>query len=200
MKVGAGDFVKSECDPSSRILGCCKPAMHRFPPTQASSPDAFFALAYEDLKRLAHARLRRSEAITLLDTTSLVHETYLRMSQRDMLEIPDRSRFLAYASQAMRSILVDFVRRRDALRHGGGDVKVPCDETPMATSDASEILRVHEALNQLGAIDQRLVRVVEMRYFAGLSDEEISDALEVTPRTVRRDWKRARLLLSLALA
>jgi RNA polymerase sigma factor (TIGR02999 family) len=150
---------------------------------------------------MAHYRLRKSEPITLLDTTSLVHESYVRFMKAGRLSSLDRSQFLAYASRAMRSVIVDLVRHRRAGRRGGGDIHNPLDQEAEAKANLGEedILRVNEALDELTKVDQRLAQVVEMRYFAGLEEREIASSLGVTERTVRRDWRKARLLLSLAL-
>lgn len=159
------------------------------------------AALYAELRQLAHARLRRAEAPTLLDTTSLVHESYLRLLKAGQIEVADRSHFLAYASRVMRSVVVDFVRERSAQRRGGQDVRVPLDDdlaSRVAAGD-QEILRIHDALEKLAEISERLARVVEMRYFAGMSEEEISEALQVSERTVRRDWEKARLILAAEL-
>ncbi len=160
-----------------------------------------FSLLYDELRQIAHARLRKNEPITLLDTTSLVHETYLRVVQAHRLSISERSQFLAYAAHVMRSIVVDFVRQRRAERRGGDQERVTLDtdRVDAAGPPEDEILRVSEALDELGKMDERLVQVVEMRYFAGFSDEDIAQALQVNERTVRRDWQKARLLLSVAL-
>jgi RNA polymerase sigma factor (TIGR02999 family) len=168
-----------------------------------------FAGFYDDLRRLAHARLRRSEPITLLDTTSLVHESYLKLLQAGNVAISERSQFLAYASHAMRSIIIDFVRRRRAERRGGANPHVSLDNPDKDNADRAnadkvqtaeeEIVRVNDALSELAKVDERLVKVVEMRYFAGLSEPEIAEALGITDRTVRRDWKKARLILAIAL-
>ena len=164
------------------------------------SVDAWFSTLYSELHGLAHSALRRSEPITLLDTPALVHESYLKLLQAGGIRASERAQFLSYASHAMRSIVVDFVRRRRAARRGSGETHVPVDsvDAGMAAQD-DEIIRINEALRELEKVDARLVKVVEMRYFAGLGEEEIAESLGITERTVRRDWKRARLLLSLAL-
>jgi len=159
-----------------------------------------FSLMYHDLRRLAHARLQRNEPITLLDTTSLVHETFLRVLKSGRVEVSERPRFLAYAAQVMRSVIVDFVRQRHAERRGGNDERVPLDAAAQSVPSAEvEVLRVSEALDELAKVDERLVKIVEMRYFGGFTEEDIALALGVNERTVRRDWQKARLLLSLAL-
>lgn len=175
-------------DSASRVTG----GQHR-------STDECYAALYAELRSLAHSRLRHNEPITLLDTTALVHESYLRLAQVGAAKDWDRSQFLAYAASAMRSIVVDFVRRRRAERRGSGDPHASIDIAEAAPAEEKEILRVNEALSELEKADHRLAKVVEMRYFAGLSEPEIAEALEVNERTVRRDWKKARLLLSLAL-
>lgn len=163
------------------------------------SVDQSFAALYAELRVLAHSRLQHNEPITLLNTTALVHESYLRLVQAGGVKTWDRPQFLAYAASAMRSIIVDCVRRRRAERRGSGDPRVSVDMAEVLPAEEKEILRVNEALSELEKVDERLVKVVEMRYFAGLSEPEIAAALGLTDRTVRRDWKRARLLLSLAL-
>jgi RNA polymerase sigma factor (TIGR02999 family) len=167
----------------------------------AAARDALFEVLYQDLRKLARARLRRSETITLLDTTSLVHESYLRYLNARELEFADRGKFYAYAASVMRSIVVDEVRKRNAERRGGSAEHV---ELNTGTADApapedDQIIRVHEALEELAALDQRLASVVEMRYFAGLTEQDIAACLGVTERTVRRDWDKARTLLFAAL-
>jgi RNA polymerase sigma factor (TIGR02999 family) len=159
-----------------------------------------FSHLYNDLRRLAHARLQRNEPITLLDTTSLVHETFLRVLKSGRVDASEHPRFLAYAAQVMRSIIVDFVRQRHAERRGGNDSRVPLDAVAESVPSAEEeVLRVSEALDELAKVDERLVKIVEMRYFAGFTEEDIALALGINERTVRRDWQKARLLLSLAL-
>lgn len=163
--------------------------------------DQLFSSLYPDLRQLARRRLQRSEKITLLDTTALVHESYLRFLKVGRVDVGDRTRFLAYAAQVMRSVIVDFVRRRRALRRGGDLPALTYDPAQLeAVAQAEEeIIRVNDALDQLAKVNVRLVRVVEMRYFGGLDEQEIAESLGVTGRTVRREWEKARLLLSVAL-
>ena len=163
--------------------------------------DQLFAELYRELRLMAHFRLRRHKASTLLDTTALVHESYLRFLKTGQIQIADRPRFLAYAARVMRSVVVDFARESAAERRGGKDVRVSLNseaDVP-ALSGEAQILRVHEALEQLATVNERLVSVVEMRYFAGMSEVEIAGALGLTERTVRRDWEKARMILIAAL-
>ena len=157
---------------------------------------------YNDLRSLAHARLRKQPGSpTLLDTTSLVHESYLRFLNARHIQISDRAHFLAYAAKVMRSIVVDCVRERAAVRHGGADLRITLDnDIPhLSFSGSQEIIQIHQALTQLAAVSERMVTVVEMRYFGGATESEIAQALGITVRTVRRDWEKARILLAAAL-
>jgi len=160
-----------------------------------------FDAAYSDLRKLARARLTRGSRGPMLDTTSLVHESYLRFANAGRLSINDRGHFLRYAGHVMRSVIVDFVREGLAERRGGDVLHVTLNTGIGDTTGAaeSEILNVHEALDELGKHDARMVQVVEMRYFAGMTETEIADALGITDRTVRRDWEKARLLLAESL-
>jgi len=156
-----------------------------------------FSLFYADLRRLAHSRLKRSQPCTLLDTTSLVHEAYLRLHKAGYERIGDREHFLAYAASAMRSIVVDFIRRRGA-RPSSADVGSLPDPSAFPPSER-EILAVDAALRELSAVNERMVKIVEMRYFAGMKAAEVAAALSVTERTVRRDWEKARMVLAAKL-
>ncbi|MGE3176216.1 MAG: ECF-type sigma factor, partial [Vicinamibacterales bacterium] len=166
--------------------------------------EALYAVTYQQLRRLARARLRSVERHVLLDTGALVHESFVRFAAAGQLRIADRTHFMRWASRAMRSIIVDLARRRLAERRGGAAEHVPLDadvsDGAGGRSGAEEILAVHEALERLAEADPRATHVVEMRYFSGMTEPEIADALSVTERTVRRDWQRARLLLRAALA
>jgi RNA polymerase sigma factor (TIGR02999 family) len=185
----------------------------RVPPAPPTTPvddgppvDELFIATYGELRRLARARLRDGGRNTVLDTTALVHETYLRLSKALHVPLPDRPRFFVYASRVMRSVIVDLVRQRRAERRGGdavhvtltGDLHEHLHHRDSAAA-RDEILHVHEALEALARVDERMAQVVEMRYFGGLTDLEIGEALGVTDRTVRRDWEQARLFLADAL-
>ncbi len=161
-----------------------------------------FDAAYEDLRRMARSRLRLDGRATLLDTTSLVHESFERFANTGELRIEDRQHFFRYAGHVMRSVIVDIARASLAECRGGGAGCVTLD-TAMgdgAASGEDEVIRVHEALEELARHDQRMVQVVELRYFAGMTENEIARVLGVTDRTVRRDWEKARLLLARSLS
>jgi RNA polymerase sigma factor (TIGR02999 family) len=166
-----------------------------------NSIDALYAAAYQDLCKLARLRLRRGGRNTVLDTTSLVHESYVRLAAAGHVRVEDRAHFLRYAGCAMRSVIVDFVRQRQSGRRGSGAQRITLTTRVNASSRSGEeqILRVHDAISELARFDARMAQVVEMRYFGGLTEAEIAEALDVADRTVRRDWEKARLWLSDAL-
>jgi len=163
--------------------------------------DALFTAAYPGLQQLARARLRDGGRSTLLDTRSLVHETFLRYAQSGALRAEDRRAFFAYASQVMRSVIVSSARERAAQKRGAGHRPITLSEriSEQVLDDEEAILRVHDALESLEQVDARLAQVVQMRYFGGYSEQEIADALEVTDRTVQRLWLKARLMLQAAM-
>jgi RNA polymerase sigma factor (TIGR02999 family) len=157
--------------------------------------DALWSAAYSELKLLAHSRLYHDGQSTLLDTTSLVNESYVKLAGVKTLRIDDRRRFFAYASRVMRSVIVDLVRERRSQRRGGDAPHIGMTMTIADPGATDEPLRIHEALLELETLEPRLGRVVEMRYYGGLSDPEIAEILGVNVRTVGRDWDKARLLL-----
>jgi RNA polymerase sigma factor (TIGR02999 family) len=164
--------------------------------------DALFVAAYQELRRLAHSRLHDGGRNTVLDTTALVHESYLRLVQIGELRLEDRRAFFGYASQVMRSVIVDSARARLAERRGGAAPKMTLatDVGRNLAQDEEAIVQVHEALQELEKADTRAAQMVEMRYFAGYSDREIAETLGVTERTVQRDWEKAKLLLRVILS
>ncbi|HEY0802257.1 MAG TPA: ECF-type sigma factor [Steroidobacteraceae bacterium] len=163
--------------------------------------DALFAAAYTELHRLARARLRDGGRSAVLDTTCLVHESYLRFVQGGELRAEDRRAFFAYASQVMRSVIVNSVRERLAEKRGG-DWRPLTLSASLAVNVADTddtVLKVHEALADLEKADPRLAQVAQMRYFGGYNEQEIAETLDITERTVQRDWEKARLILAAAL-
>jgi RNA polymerase sigma factor (TIGR02999 family) len=167
----------------------------------AAARNEVFSQLYGELAKLARSRLARSGRSTLLDTSALVNEAYLRLSRAEGVQAEDRHRYLAYASRAMRSVIVDHVRARAAERRGGGALRVTLNTevSESVAADETELLRIDEALRELALADERAARVVEMRYFGGLTEEEIARALGVSDRTVRRAWEKGRLLLATIL-
>lgn len=175
--------------------------LHLVAENDRAALDSLFELLYADIHRMARARLAENGPITLLDSTSLAHEAYLRLQGAGRIDLDSRGRFMAYVSQVLRSVIVDFARKRCAERRGGGLQHLTLN-TEVAGSIGShdeDIVRINDSLDELDKKDPRLRQVVEMRYFAGLSEQEIADALDLNERTVRRDWERARLLLSVSL-
>lgn len=163
---------------------------------QREALDSLMPLVYEELRRVAHNRLQGEPAGHSLDTTALVHETYMRLVNQTRVEWRDRTHFFAVASTLMRRFLVDYARRRRAVKRGGDRLRVSLD--PEALSFEYEIDRVlvlDDALRRLAAVDERLARVVECRFFGGLTEEETAAALDLTTRTVQRDWSKAKALL-----
>jgi RNA polymerase sigma factor (TIGR02999 family) len=162
--------------------------------------NALFSATYHELKRMAHERLRRSHPVTTLDTTGLVHESYLRFLKAARLDLEDRSHFMMYAAKVMRSVLVDMARHNAAERRGGNRPRVTLDTSVSdVVASEAELLGIDDALTALERVDATLVRIVEMRYFAGLSVEEVAEQLDSSPRTVFRQWEKARLVLFDAL-
>lgn len=162
---------------------------------------ARFAHLYPDLQRLARAKLRSEGTLTLLDTSALVHESFLCLVRQAGLAQAERHSFMAYAAQVMRGILVDYARARLSQRRGERAEHVPLDTElgERLAAPEAQILDIHEALAVLARADPRLAQVVEMHYFAGMTEADIAVALEVSERTVRRDWEKAKLLLRVAL-
>jgi len=163
----------------------------------AGARDALFSATYRELQQLAQARLRGGGRNTVLETTSLVHESYLRLVGAGSLRAEDRRSFFAYASRVMRSVILDSVRERKAERRGGDapQLTLHTDLADHISGDEETIQKVHDALLALEQADARLAQIVEMRYFGGYSVEEIAETLQLTERTVHRDWVKARLIL-----
>lgn len=162
----------------------------------AAARDRAFAALYGELGRLARARLRAESTLTNLDATALVHECWLRLAQGAPGRWESRRAFFAYAASAMRSVIVDVARERAAQKRGGGVAEVTFTTGVAQEAFAqAEIERLDAALASLGRVDAARLRVVEMRYFAGLTVEEIAGELGVSPATVKRQWSSARAFL-----
>lgn len=171
------------------------------PPASHRDLDDVFPVIYEELKRVAHRHLRGELTGHTLQTTALVHEAWLEMAKLDHIRWPGREYVLAAASQAMRRVLVDYAVERRALKRGGGVIAEPLDDAiAMATSRSGELLALDEALHKLATVNPRYARVIECRFFGGMSIEETAAALETSPATVKRDWTLARAWLNRELA
>ena len=158
------------------------------------------SLLYNDLRQVAHRQLGRLRFGHTLDTTVLVHEAYLKLNDGQKIESTDRAHFLAILGCAMRQIIIDYARQRSALKRGGDLARVTFDESEIAVSqDVDQLIALDDALTRLGELDRRLVRIVECRFYAGMTEKETADALEVSKSTVQRDWIRARAWLRRAL-
>jgi RNA polymerase sigma factor (TIGR02999 family) len=175
--------------------------LHRAQEGDRSAFREVFDATYQELRQLARGRLSRGGRGTLLDTTALVHESFVRFANAGNLRLEDRNHFMRYASHVMRSVIVDIARAGCAERRGGDAVHVTLNSAlgEGAAAGEEEIIRVHEALEELSAADPRMVQVVEMRYFSGMTEAEIAAVLGITDRTVRRDWEKAKLFLARAL-
>jgi len=176
--------------------------LHRMHAGDPGARDELFTAAYEELRRLARARLREGGRSVVLDTTSLVHECYLRFVASGELRAEERRAFFGYASKVMRSVIVNSVREQQAERRGGSAPQLALSTEIVANlaGDEETILKVHEALEVLEQADERLAQVAQMRYFGGYTEREIAETLGVTERTVQRDWEKARAILLAALS
>jgi RNA polymerase sigma factor (TIGR02999 family) len=166
------------------------------PEATTEAQDKLVPVVYDELRRVAHRQLASERTGHTLSTTALVHETYLRLLDQKTVQWSDRAHFFAIATRAMRRILVDYARRHRALRRGSGQRSVPLDDSAVgsiaATERAEELIALDEALDRLAALDERLCKVIECRFFGGLTEEETAAVLGVTTRTVARDWVKAR--------
>lgn len=163
-----------------------------------------YSAIYEELRRLARARRRKQFSFgETMNTTALVHETYLKLCRVPHPSFKDREHFMAVAATAMRQILVDEARRRLRAKRGGGAEHEPIDdvagEDALVARDATTVIAVHDALKSLGESNPRLEKVIEFRFFGGLTETEAAAVLDLTERTIRRDWVKARAWLRLHL-
>lgn len=159
-----------------------------------------FEAVYGELRALARSRLARHSELTLLNPTSLVHESYVRMLGSAVDQMPNRRVFFGYACKVMRSVIVDYVRERNAEKRGGGEAPVTLlTEIAGEAVDETQVLAIHQALEKLREVDERCHDVVELRYFGGFTLDECAEILTVSPVTVGRDWEKARLFLAYQL-
>lgn len=158
--------------------------------------DEIVEFLYDDLRAIAHRNLNRERQDHTLTTTALVHEAYVKLSERTGSGWKGRPQFLALASKVMRNLLVDYARRRNAARRGGNEIHVPLDENRAgADSEVFELLSLEQALERLEERDERMAHIVECRFFGGMQHAEIAEAVDVSVSTVERDWARARAYL-----
>ena len=168
----------------------------------AQAAERLFALLYHELHRLAEHHLRRQGRALTLSSTTLVHEAYLQMAGRDHVAFPDRSRFLAYASRAMRTLVIDYARRRCAQKRGRDlEITLVADVPPTAHVEqtAREMECLGDALAELASLDSALASLVDLHFFCGFSFVEIAALRGVSEKTVQRDWRKARILLQQSL-
>jgi RNA polymerase sigma factor (TIGR02999 family) len=162
--------------------------------------DSLFVHLYDELRAIAHQRLRRQRPGETLNTTALVHEAYLRLIDQTRVGSADRAHFLALASRAMRFALIDYARSRTAQKRGGAGVDLPLDAVHLVADErAADLMVLNEALEQLTRASERLGRLVEYRFFGGLSYEEIAEITGQSVPTLKRDWTRARAWLYRAM-
>jgi RNA polymerase sigma-70 factor, ECF subfamily len=163
--------------------------------------DDLMPLVYDELRQIASRRLRDERSDHTLNTTALVHEAYIEMAGFGGIELESRAHFFALAARAMRRVLVDYAVRRNALKRGGIRRKVTLEEVPLfADERGDDVLALDEALTRLGAIRERHARVVECRFFGGMSIEETAEVLGVSPATIKREWTMARAWLNRELS
>jgi RNA polymerase sigma factor (TIGR02999 family) len=166
---------------------------------ESQAQNALFACLYDELRRIAQRELRRGAGLTLSATT-LLHETYFKVQQRAGIAFPDHARFLAYASRAMRSLVIDYARNRQAQKRGGAFeiTSLPTD-VPEEVTETAELERLGAAIDALAQLDPALAQLVDLKFFCGYSLIEIASMRGVSERTAQRDWEKARLLLQRAL-
>jgi RNA polymerase sigma-70 factor, ECF subfamily len=159
--------------------------------------DKLVPLIYEELRRLAHSYMRGKRKGNTLQTTVLVNEAYLRLVDYSKVNWQNRAHFLAVSAQLMRRILVDYVRSRRSLKGGGAAEKIPLEEIQVASAGRDpDLIELDDALKALAAVDVRKSKVVELRFFGGLTEEETAEVLGISPDTVLRDWKAAKTWLA----
>jgi RNA polymerase sigma factor (TIGR02999 family) len=160
-----------------------------------------FVVLYDELRRLAQRKLRQGGAAHAMGATTLLHEVYLTVQAREKIVFPDHARFLAYASRAMRGLIIDFARSRQALKRGAGfEITSLTTEIPEQTADSVELQRLSDAVERLARVDARLAEVVDLKYFGGFSFAEIAAMWDMSERTVQRDWEKARIFLHKCLS
>jgi RNA polymerase sigma factor (TIGR02999 family) len=174
--------------------------LHDYSKGNEEAFDRLFPLVYDELRRIAHHLLRRERADHTFSTTALVHECYIKLADRTECSFQDRAHFFAVAARAMRHLLIDYARKRSAQKRGGNRRRVTLDQEMISIEEqAADLLALDQALDELTDRSPRMGRIVECRFFGGLTVQETAEALGVSPRTVQRDWTRAKAYLHRAL-
>jgi RNA polymerase sigma factor (TIGR02999 family) len=165
-----------------------------------AAADALFTALYDELHRMARRELAKRGSGVTLGATTLLHDAYLNMSGREGATFPDRNRFMAYAARVMRGLIIDYARSRHAQKRGGQfELTSIRTEVAAAIPEVADLDVLSDALNELGAVDPRLARVIDLKFFCGFSFVEIAAMTGVSERTVQRDWEKARIYLYQAL-
>lgn len=187
--------------PSGELSSGVTVLLRRWSAGDAGALDALLPAVQDELRRLARSYMRRERDGHTLEPTALVNEAYLRLVDQRDVRWASRGHFFAIAAQAMRRVLVDHARGHVAAKRGGGAERVTLSGLPDARADRPtiDVLWLNDALEQLASLDARQAQVVELRYFAGMSVEEVAEVLEISPATVKREWATARLWLAHAL-
>jgi RNA polymerase sigma factor (TIGR02999 family) len=175
--------------------------LHDWSGGDADAPERLMPFVYDELRRLAASHLRRERGGHTLQPTALVHEAYLRLIDQTRINWQNRAHFYGIAARMMRRVLIDHARAHAADKRGAGAIHLSLEDVNGSREErAASLVALDEALGRLALMDERRCRIVEMRFFGGLSDEEIAEVLGVSTRTVLRDWKTARLWLYRELA
>ena len=168
---------------------------------EAQDHQQLFVCLYDELRRLAQRKLRQGGGAFSMGATTLLHEVYLTVHAREGIAFPDHARFLAYASRAMRGLIIDYARSRQALKRGSGfEITSLPTEIPEQTAQNNELQRLNDAVERLAVVDARLAEVVDLKYFGGFSFGEIAAMWDMSERTVQRDWEKARIFLHQCLS
>src|SRR5262245_16180575 len=157
-------------------------------------------LVYDELRRLARGYMRREKQGHTLQTSALIHEAYLRLVDQKSVQLQSRAQFFGFAAQLMRRILVDHARSRSRIKRGGGVQMVSLAEQAVVPNDVEEVIALDDALKNLAEMDARKAQIVEMKFFGGLTNEEVAGVLKVTSRTVEREWRNAKAWLHRAVS
>ncbi len=171
--------------------------LHAWSDGNREALDALLPLVYDELRRQAHRFLRRERQNHTLQTTALIHEAYLKLIEQNRVNWQNRAHFFAISANLMRRILVNYAKAKHRVKRGGDAENLPLDETILIVSDKRELdlLALDEALTRLAKMDERQAQIVELRYFSGLSIEETAEVLDISPVTVKRDWKMTKAWL-----